>query len=169
MDFVATLPWGLQIIRNVEGGLYHEMADTSATKRQYWTTKYRLEAPVQMQKLLETAMIPETFNKIQTPVFSGYYYKNEAEQDPVVSVAAMRKMFTELGTPNALKHEQAFPNAGSPRNRLGLGYKTPSRSEGSYLRFSPTSIELCGQKQPRKIRSTSLHSAVPKTFTTLKC
>lgn len=113
LDFVATLPWGLQIIRKVEGGLYHEMADPSATKRQYWTTKYRLEAPVQMQKLLETAMVPATFNKITVPVFSGYYYKNEQEQDPVVSVAAMREMFQALGTENNRKQEQAFPEAGA--------------------------------------------------------
>ena len=29
LDFVATLPWGLQIIRQVEGGLYHEMTNPS--------------------------------------------------------------------------------------------------------------------------------------------
>ncbi len=113
LDFVATLPWGLQIIRKVEGGLYHAMENPSATKKQYWTTKYRLEAPVQMQKLLETAMVPATFEKVTVPVFSGFYYKNEAAQDPVVSVAAMRQMFTELGTPAALKEERAFPNAGA--------------------------------------------------------
>lgn len=113
LDFVATLPWGLQIIRQVEGGLYHEMTNPSETKKQYWTTKYRLEAPVQMQKLLETAMVPETFNKITVPVFSGFYYKSETEQDPVVSVAAMRQMFQELGTPTELKKEQAFPDTGA--------------------------------------------------------
>ena len=113
LDFVATLPWGLQIIRQVEGGLYHEMTNPSETKKQYWTTKYRLEAPVHMQKLLETAMVPETFNKITVPVFSGFYYKSETEQDPVVSVAAMRQMFQELGTPTELKKEQAFPDTGA--------------------------------------------------------
>ena len=113
LDFVATLPWGLQIIRQVEGGLYHEMTNPSEMKKQYWTTKYRLEAPVQMQKLLETAMVPETFNKIAVPVFSGFYYKSETEQDPVVSVAAMREMFQELGTPTELKKEQAFPDTGA--------------------------------------------------------
>ena len=113
LDFVATLPWGLQIIRQVEGGLYHQMVNPSETKKQYWTTKYRLEAPVQMQKLLETAMVPATFNKVTVPVFSGFYYKNETAQDPVVSVVAMREMFKALGTTNALKHEQAFPNAGA--------------------------------------------------------
>ena len=113
LDFVATLHWGLQIIRKVEGGLYHSMENPSPIKQQFWTTKYRLEAPVQMQKLLETAMVPATFKKVTVPVFSGYYYKNEQEQDPVVSVAAMRTMFTELGTPEELKEEKAFPNAGA--------------------------------------------------------
>lgn len=113
LDFVATLPWGLQIIRKVEGGLYYYIQNPSAAKKQYWTTKYRLEAPVQMQKLLETAMVPATFNKITVPVFSGFYYKNETEQDPTVSVAAMRQMFQELGTASHLKEEKAFPNAGA--------------------------------------------------------
>ena len=49
-----------------------------------------------MQKLLETAMIPELFKQVTVPVFSGFYYKNEVEQDPVVSVAAYA-MFKNLG------------------------------------------------------------------------
>ena len=127
LDFVATLPWGLQIIRQVEGGLYHTIQNPTAEKEQYWTTKYRLEAPVQMQKLLETAMVPETFNKITVPVFSGFYYKNEAEQDPVVSVAAMRQMFQALGTATNLKEEKAFPNAGA--HEIGSALVTDHHQE----------------------------------------
>ena len=113
LDFVATLPWGLQIVRQVERGQYHHVENSIPEKAQFWTMRYRLEAVVHMQKLLETAMIPETFAKVTVPVFSGYYYKNESAQDPVVSVAAMRTMFTELGTPKELKEEKAFPNAGA--------------------------------------------------------
>ena len=127
LDFVATLPWGLQIIRQVEGGLYHTIQNPTAEKEQYWTTKYRLEAPVQMQKLLEMAMVPETFNKITVPVFSGFYYKNEAEQDPVVSVAAMRQMFQALGTATNLKEEKAFPNAGA--HEIGSALVTDHHQE----------------------------------------
>ncbi len=39
----------------------------------------------------------------------GYYYKNEEEQDKVVSVPAMLKMFDEVGSKN--KQKVAFPNA----------------------------------------------------------
>ena len=51
-----------------------------------------------MQMLLETAMNEKIFRKIKVPTFSGFYYKNEIEQDNVVSVDAMRRMFKQLGT-----------------------------------------------------------------------
>ena len=113
LDFAATLPWGLQIVRQVEGGEYHSVENSIPEKAQFWTMRYRLEAVVHMQKLLETAMVPETFAKVTVPVFSGFYYKNEQEQDPTVSVAAMKQMFQELGTPNELKEDKAFPATGA--------------------------------------------------------
>jgi hypothetical protein len=54
-------------------------------------------------------MKPEVFSRIKCPVFLGYYYKNETEQDNTVSVPAMLKMFDELGTPENLKEKKAFP------------------------------------------------------------
>ena len=42
----------------------------------------------------------------------GYYYKNHEEQDKVVSVEAMLKMFDQLGTSNGKKQKMAFPDAG---------------------------------------------------------
>ena len=111
LDFVATLPWGLQIIQQVEGSAYHKVGNLFPGKEKFWTMQYRLEAPVQMQKLLETTMVEATFNKVKVPVFSGFYYKNEQEQDPTVSVAKMREMFQQLGTVEELKKEVAFPNA----------------------------------------------------------
>ena len=113
LDFVATLPWGLQIVRQVEGGEYHHVQNNIPEKAQFWTMRYRLEAVVHMQKLLETAMVQETFAKVTVPVFSSFYYKDEQAQDPTVSVAAMRQMFKELGTPNSLKEEKAFPATGA--------------------------------------------------------
>jgi hypothetical protein len=57
-------------------------------------------------------MKPAVFSKIKCPVFLGYYYKNEDEQDHTVSVPAMLKMFDELGTVSALKEKVPFPEAG---------------------------------------------------------
>ena len=112
LDFVATLPWGLYIVRLVERGKYHYITDTWKDKEKFWTTKYRLEAPVEMQMLLETAMNENIFRKVKVPTFSGFYYKNEIEQDNVVSVEAMRSMFKQLGTEDSLKLEIAFEDGG---------------------------------------------------------
>jgi len=137
LDFIATTPWGLNLIRQIEGGNYHLMDDlnTNPYKTQYWTYRYRLEAVVEMQKLLETTMIPSTFNKVKVPVFSGFYYKNEIEQDLVVSVSAMKEMFQQLGTPKHLKEEKAFPNAGIHEIACWIVTKNHSEVREATLNF----------------------------------
>ena len=105
-------PWGLQIARLVKGGKYHYMWKPSEEKLTYWTAKTRLEATTQMQKFLDVKMQSSTFKKVKAPVFLAYYYKNDSLQDKIVSVPAMLKMFDQLGTPEALKRKQAFPEAG---------------------------------------------------------
>lgn len=109
---LLTLPWGLQIAQLVLGSKYHIMKKITEQKKNYWTTRYRLEPTVELQKLLETGMRPEIFKRITAPVFMGYYYKNQEEQDKVVSIPAMLKMFDQLGTSDGKKQKMAFPDAG---------------------------------------------------------
>ena len=105
-------PWGLQIARLVKGGNYHYMVTSNEEKKNYWTTKARLESLIHMQKFLDVKMRKATFKKVQAPVFLGYYYKNDSLQDQVVSVPAMLEMYDQLGTPQHLKQKKAFPEAG---------------------------------------------------------
>lgn len=109
---LLTLPWGLQIAEWVLGSKYHNMNKITEEKKNYWTIRYRLESTVELQKLVETGMRPEVFQRITAPVFMGYYYKNEEEQDKVVSIPAMLRMFDQLGTPEDKKQKVAFPEAG---------------------------------------------------------
>ncbi|MCB0631978.1 MAG: alpha/beta hydrolase [Lewinella sp.] len=109
--FLLNGPWGLQIARQVYDGNYRRY-DAPADYSRYWNTTYRLEALVELENLLEYGMTEKTFSRVTQPFFLGYYYKNEEEQDPVVSVAAMQEMFRELGTPDSLKREVAFPTVG---------------------------------------------------------
>ena len=109
---LLTLPWGLYIARAVLASKYHVMDKITEQKLNYWTTRYRLECTLHLQKLMETGMRPEIFRRITSAVFMGYYYKNEEEKDEVVSIPAMLKMFDELGTPNNKKQKMAFPDAG---------------------------------------------------------
>ena len=58
---LLTLPWGLQIAQWVLGSKYHIMNKITEQKKAYWTTRYRLEPTVELQKLIETGMRPEVF------------------------------------------------------------------------------------------------------------
>ena len=106
-------PWGLQIARKVTGGNERKVEGKSPLYKKFWYTTYRLESVVQLEEMIESSMNKELFEKVKQPVLMLYYYKNEAEQDPVVRVDAMLKMFDELGTPAAKKQKVAVPNAGN--------------------------------------------------------
>ena len=70
----------------------------SEEEAKYWSTTYHVNGYEALIKMLLDNMKPATFAKVKVPVFVGYYYKNEEEQDQVVSVAAILKMYDGLGT-----------------------------------------------------------------------
>jgi esterase/lipase len=105
-------PWGLEIAKTIMDSDFYE-SEADSLKQRYWTTKYRVEALTQLQALLDVTMRPEVFQKINQPTFMGYYYKNEEEQDKVVSVPALLEMFDELGVQGKLKRKVAFPEVGN--------------------------------------------------------
>lgn len=109
---ILAMPWGIQIARIVTGGKYYVYPNPEKQKA-YWTTKYRLEALAQLQVLIEETMKEKVFENISQPLFMGYYYKNEKEQDNAVSVVAALDMFEKVKTPADLKRKMAFPNAGN--------------------------------------------------------
>ena len=112
--FLLSKPWGLQIGRKSVGGKYRITNEDFESKDcQYWNCKYRMEATVYLQQLVESTMKKETYEKVMAPVFLGYYYKDENNQDDVVKVSAMLKMFDQLGTNAENKTKVAFPEAGS--------------------------------------------------------
>lgn len=84
-----------------------------AEQAKYWSTKYHVNGYEALIKMLTNNMTLETFAKVKIPVFVGYYYKNEKEQDQVVSVAAILEMYNNLGTSFDKKKKVAFPEAGN--------------------------------------------------------
>lgn len=111
--FLLSKPWGLQIARQVYKGNYRVTnTDFASEDCRYWNCKYRLEAVCYLQQLVESTMKKETFAQINKPVFLGYYYKDEQNQDQTVRVDAMLTMFDQLATPENLKQKTAFPEAG---------------------------------------------------------
>lgn len=109
--FLLNGPWGRQIGELILGRVNKEEREDPV--KRYWSDVYYLEGYISLAGLVENTMKEETFEKIEQPVFLAYYYKNEEEQDPVVSVAAMLEMYDQLGTPSSLKRKVAFPEAGN--------------------------------------------------------
>jgi esterase/lipase len=103
--------WGLQIARKVVGSDYNDVHFDSI-RQKYWNGRYRMEATVQLQEMIESKMNKDTFKKVLCPSLTLYYYKNEKEQDPTVKVSAMLEMNKELGTPEPFKQTVAIPEAG---------------------------------------------------------
>lgn len=108
--FLLDRPWGLQIARLYFGGKTRSVPSDSVYRR-YWYDTYRLEATTELQRLLRTAAVPEVFEKITCPVWSGFYYRDEAHQDPTVKVSAIKEMHSALGTPAEKQAAVAFPHA----------------------------------------------------------
>jgi len=103
--------WGLQLAHLILGD-HRQIKDTTALYNQYWNTRYSTRSIVQLEELIESTMKGSTFQKIYQPTLLLYYFKDAEHQDPVVKVSAMRRMFTQLGTPDNKKREVAIPNAG---------------------------------------------------------
>lgn len=105
-------PWSKLLMEKfaMKKGVIHE--ERVGEKKAYWSEDYHINAYVSLATLVYSEMNADTFSKVKQPLFLGYYYKNEQEQDFVVSVPKMKEMYGELGTPANLKREQAFPNTG---------------------------------------------------------
>ena len=74
-SFLLTQPWGLQIARMVVGDRYYTF-EAPPVAQNYWTTRYRIEALVELKRLINTSMNEVQFAKISQPVFLAYYYKD---------------------------------------------------------------------------------------------
>lgn len=134
--FLLSKPWGLQIARKVSGGMYRSINENpEAEECRYWNCFYRLEATVYLQQLIESTMQKELFERVEQPVFLGYYYRNEEQQDDVVVVDAMLKMFEQLGTPDELKVKQAF-DAGTHVIGCEMFSKTQKEVEKACVEFA---------------------------------
>lgn len=107
---LATRPWGRQILTSAVGE--HRVSDDPSERSNYWLKSYSTNGLMTLQQTMDAVSRPEVYKKVKMPVFLGYYYKNDEEQDKVVSVPAMQEMFPLLGTPDSLKVERAFPESG---------------------------------------------------------
>lgn len=105
-------PWGKQILKATLNGSAYREVDYPERIGKYWTGRYHVDALIALQHLLESTMTEDVYKQIDQALFIGCYYKSEEEQDLIVSVEAMEKMFQSVSTPSALKKFEKFANVG---------------------------------------------------------
>jgi len=107
-------PWGMQIARLAHGGSnYHTWEPETPEVYDYWSTTYRIEGLICLQTLLDRTMKQEVFHKIDIPIFTGYYYKNEKEKDSVISTDAIKTFMSSISTPEEQQWLVPFADVGS--------------------------------------------------------
>lgn len=121
LSFLANNPWGLALTRIVVGGDYRATKMKNPERAKYWYMKYRIEGIQQLQELLETSMTHETFSAIKQPVLTMCWYHNDAVQDSIVSVDAMRTMHDQLSS-----ERKRFLPLNSDAHELGYGAESKS-------------------------------------------
>lgn len=134
-------PWGLEIAKMVLGEKRHIKADHPDYGR-YWDTLYTVKAVVELQHLLESTLIQETFTKIEMPCLNLCYYKNELEQDQVVSVEKIRWMHGSLGSPEDQKRLVELPEVGNHVLANPIKSKDPQAVEGAIEAFLKEILHL---------------------------
>lgn len=105
-------PWAQWIMEktSMKNKVLHQ--NREGEKAAYWSEDYHSNAYESLAVIMYGNMEEKTFQKISQPLMLGYYYKNDEEQDKVVSVPKMLEMYEQLGTPTELKREKAFPKTG---------------------------------------------------------
>lgn len=137
---ILTFPWGLQLGKMIAGETISY--NDSPEVQKYWQSSYRIEGAAYLQSLVENTMTKATFEKVTQPLFLGYYYKNEEENDPTVKVSAMLKMFDEVSTPANLKWEHAFPDVGVHPLASGIKSKNIDAVRAETYKFAEQIIHL---------------------------
>ncbi|CAL66815.1 alpha/beta hydrolase [Christiangramia forsetii] len=104
--FVLNSPWGYEIANLISFGKMKKIEHKQKLARQYWDTIYPSKALVDLQVLVETTMLPNTFKKVTCPVLTLYYHRNFIEEDEHVELSTYKdahKLLSTADSVNVLK------------------------------------------------------------------
>jgi len=103
-------PWGKQIAEKINGSEYRTIGVPKSCLG-FWTNEYHINGIFVVQSLIEQCIKEEYFKNIDHPVFIGYYFKNDQEKDPILSIEAIEKYANLIPSKN--KKVVAFKNSKS--------------------------------------------------------
>ncbi|MBW3468226.1 alpha/beta hydrolase [Arthrospiribacter ruber] len=105
-------PWSKYLAENFLYDNGVRLTPREGDKARFWSEQYHVNSFSSLAVLLRSKMTEDTFKNVSQPTFLGYYYKNDEEQDFVVSVPKMQEMYNSISTPERLKRKVAFPETG---------------------------------------------------------
>ncbi|MEK6478953.1 alpha/beta hydrolase [Catalinimonas sp. 4WD22] len=100
--FLLNSPWGYEIAHLAALGEHRKVRHEKEIATQYWDTIYPAEALLNLQVLVSSTMHAKTFNKIDCPMLTLYYYKNFLLEDEHVEVDRYPEVYQALSTPDSL-------------------------------------------------------------------
>lgn len=131
-------PWGSEIASLIGfGDGMRNPAFEPPAAHQYFDTAYVASALVDLQNLVSTTMIRETFTNVYCPTLTLYYYANEFEEDERVEVEVYDEMHAALGSPDGKKKLKALPTPGTHflgSDILSSDWETPLNEAISFIR-----------------------------------
>ncbi len=139
---LITFPWGLQIIRGIIGKYRHTHHNKDSEAAKYTTNVYRTEGIVCLKSLIETTMTNKNFKKITCPYFLGYYFKNDDEKDPIVSVDEMLRFDQLTSTAEDKKRLSPFPNVNTHVIPSGIHSKDLQSVQNATYQFAEDILGL---------------------------
>lgn len=139
---LLTLPWGLNVARMVTGKYWYAYRSPDSEAAKYTTNIYRTEGLISLKTLIEETMTAENFKKINIPYFLGYYFKNENEKDPVVSVDDMLWFDRSTSTPADKKRLVPFPNVKTHVIPSGIHSKDLAAVQSATYQFAEEVLGL---------------------------
>ncbi|MEN8138829.1 MAG: alpha/beta hydrolase [Bacteroidota bacterium] len=140
--FILNDPWGLKIARLVKGSDYNVTGSETEESAKYWNNKYRLEAIVNLQELVESSMNKKTFKKVACPTLTVAYYKDEDNQDPTVKVEAQEWMSENISTSESKKRFVKLPDVGAHPLASGIYSKDLDSVRETINSFAEEVLEL---------------------------
>lgn len=102
-SFLLNSPWGYELAKLVSFGDRRRIEHKKEIASQYFDTVYPSKALVDLQVLLANSMTHETFEKVNCPVLTLFYYENFLKEDEHVEVEVYPEVHEQLSTPDSLK------------------------------------------------------------------
>lgn len=110
---LLTHPLARSFLKVVPGKKHLIKTKTTFAEEKIWNSSYALQGALALGSFVQHYMKHDLYKNITCPVFAGYYFRNKHERDEVVSVSAIKKMVSGLGTRTQFVNITNFPSAKS--------------------------------------------------------